>query len=225
MGKKPKKPKDSAGRHGWWRVARPVVAALLTLVFAAGILVALGWVGDESLRRIGPRDRYRVRFSDIQCDTPPGVDRATFLAEVRYAGNFPESFNALDAGERDKLAAAFAAHPWVEAVDGVTAEPQTVVRVRLKFRTPVLAVRVADGSTRQVDGGGVLLPETGLPSGVPALVNLVAAPRTPPGKPWDDDTVKRAVELAKAYHPERLELLPTGWRLTQPDGRILHVPR
>lgn len=222
MGKKPKKRTDS-GR--WWRAARPAVAVVLTLAVVGGVLLALRSLGDEALRGIGPRDRYRVRFADVRCDPPPGTDRPTFLTEVRYAADFPETFNALDPADRDRLAAAFAGHPRVEAVTGVTVEPQTVVRVTLTFRTPVLAVTLADGSTRVVDGHGVLLPETAASPGLPVLATRVPPPTTPAGKVWPDDTIQRAVELVKAYAPVRLERIWVGWRLTQPDGQMLVVGR
>jgi hypothetical protein len=221
MGKKPKRPKESAaGRR--WRAARPFVGFALTLAAAGVVLLGVQFLGKEALRGLGPRDRYRVRFADVQCDPPPGTDRATFLAEVRYAANFPETFNALDDADRDKLSAAFTAHPWVERVEDVSVEPPLTVRVKLTFRTPLMSVPVADGGTRVVDRNGVLLPEMSTPS-VTELVNRVPAPVLPAGQMWADDTVLRAVDLVKTYKPIRLEQLPTGWRLTRPDGKTLHV--
>jgi hypothetical protein len=187
------------------------------------VLLGVQFLGDKALRGLGPRDRYRVRFADVQCDPPPNTDRATFLAEVRYAAGFPETFNALDDADRDKLATAFAAHPWVERVEDVSVEPPLTVRVKLTFRTPLMSVPVVGGGTRVVDRNGVLLPETNTPSGVAELVNRVPAPVLPAGQMWADDTVLRAVDLVKTYKPIRLEKTPTGWRLTQPDGKALHV--
>ena len=220
-GKKPVRSPAAAG--GWWRAARPALAVLLTLALVGGVLAALGVLGDEALRRVGGRDRYRTAFADIRCDPPPGLDRADFLSEVRYVSDFPETLNALDPVEKGKLAAAFAAHPWVEAVDEVAVEPSKVVRVRLAFRKPALAVKVATGDVRTVDAHGVLLPDGAVPPGVPTLVNLLPAPTTAAGRVWADDTVARAVELVRAYHPTRVEKLPRGWRLTLADGRLLSV--
>lgn len=222
-GKKSKKPKQDAAASGRWRRSRSVVAALLTLAVAGGVLAGLVRLGDEALQRIGLRSRYLAQFADVQCETPPGCDRPTFLAEVRYVGNFPETFNALDPGDRNRLTAAFAAHPWVESVLGVRVEPGNVVRVALAFREPALAVTVEGGRTRLVDRGGVLLPESPVPSEVATLATPVPAPRATAGQLWDQTTVGRAVELVKAYQPRRLERGPSGWRLTQPDGRVLVV--
>lgn len=220
-GKKPKRSKDS-GR--WWRAARPVIAVLLTLAVVAGVLVGLRLLGDEALTGLGPRDRYRVPFADVVCDSPPGTDRVTFLAEVRYAANLPDNFNALDPADRDRLAAAFAAHPWVESVEGVTVERANVVTVALRFRTPVLAVRTGDG-LRVLDGNGVVLPESAPVAAVALLVTRVKSPPPPSGQVWDDETVRRAVDLVKAYRPKELELAVLGWRLTTPDGKTLWVQR
>lgn len=210
-----------AGASG--RVARPLLATALTLAAAAALLAGLAWLGDAALRRLGPRDRYRAHFADILCETPPGLDRPAFLAEVRYAGQFPETFNALDPAHTARLTAAFAAHPWVEAVGGVAVEPAAVVRVRLTFRKPFLAVRLADVTVRTVDAAGVLLPVSDAPPGLAELDDPVPEPATPAGQVWADETVKRAVELVKAYHPRRLNKTPQGWRLTRSDGTVLAV--
>jgi hypothetical protein len=110
-----KKPGPPPGRT--WRAG---LAVVITLLVAAAALLALNVAGGDALRRIGGRDRYRVAFTDVACATPPGIDRPTFLAEVRYAAQLPESVSPLDPADRDRLAAGFARHPWVEAVEAVT---------------------------------------------------------------------------------------------------------
>lgn len=209
---------------GRWRRFRPALVAGLTLAAAAAVLAGLGWVGDEARRRLGPRPRYEVRFADILCDAPPGTDRPTFLAEVRYVRNLPETFPALDPEAEARLAAAFAAHPWVDGVDGITLEPPAKVVVKLRFRTPVLVVRTGDANPpRMVDAKGVLLPAADPPDGLAELTNVVPPPGVASGRPWPGDTVGRAAELATTYAPRRIERTAAGWRLTQPDGRTLVV--
>lgn len=202
---------------------RPVVAVAVTLAAVAGLLYGLGRLGDEARRRVGARERYTVRFTDVECDTPPGLDRPKFLAEVRYAANFPETFNLNAADDTARLTAAFAAHPWVKSVEGVDVEPPVRVRVRLWFRVPVLAVKTHSGVVRLVDDAGVLLPVSAAPPGVPELVAAVPTPVVAAGQVWADDTVKRAVELVAAYHPRTLEKAPAGWRLTRRDGQVLVI--
>jgi hypothetical protein len=47
----------------------------------------------------------------------------------------------------------------------------------------------------------------------------------PSGKPWADDTVKRAVELVEAHRPRKLEKTASSWRLTMSDGKTLVIER
>jgi hypothetical protein len=220
MPRKPAKTPDPAGRM---RSPRFILAVLVTLVAVAGVLFGLGYLGDAARDRLGPRDRYLVRFADVECDVPPGHGRESFLAEVRYVGNAPESFQLLDPDLGPELSTAFAAHPWVEGVDGVDPQPPNRVRVRLRFRTAVLAVRLEGGGVRLVDANAVLLPGPGEGQGLAELVTPVKEPPSPAGQVWVDDTVKRAVELVRVYQPRRLEKTPAGWRLTGADGKTLHV--
>ncbi len=221
-GRKPRKSK-SPGISLRWRALRPAIAVVLTIAVVVAVLASLGWLGGEALQGIGSRDRYRAAFADIDCETPFGMDRAKFLAEVRYVSGFPETFHFLEETEQARVAKAFAMHPWVEAVESVSAEPGNVVRVALRFRTPVLAVRDNGGSLRLVDGGGRLLPEADAPPGVAFLENPVAEPGVVSGQIWDEAIVMKAVELAKAYSPVRLERRWTGWRLEKRDGTVLYV--
>jgi hypothetical protein len=214
-----KKPGPPPGRP--WRAG---LAVVLTLLVAAGALVVLNTIGGDALRRIGGRDRYRVSFADIACDAPPGLDRPTFLAEVRYVGELHETVSPLDAADRDRLAGGFAKHPWVEAVEGVTPEPGGV-RIALRFRTPVLAVTTTTGEPRLLDGHGVLLPVTRTPPGVAELAGRVAPPTVAAGEVWTEPDVRRALELRQSYNATRLERARGGWRLTLGDGRILDVGR
>ncbi|HXD87960.1 MAG TPA: hypothetical protein VN641_15845 [Urbifossiella sp.] len=217
MARTPKKPPRSRRRS--------VVLLLATVAAAAGILLAIDRLGSEALQWLSPRERYRIAFADIHCAAPPGLDRSAFLAEVRYQSGFPDSFNSLAGSDRRQLARAFAAHPWVESVEAVTVAPGNAVTVALRFRVPILAVRVKDG-TRLVDAHGVLLPESApTPAGVIELRSTVPAPTAPPGTIWADETVKRALELASVYKPRSLEFTATEWRLTETDGKIMNVAR
>ena len=119
----------------------------------------VAWLGGRAGERVVGRDRYAVRVADVVCDAPPGKDRPTFLTEVRYLANLPETVQAVDPKLPEQLAVAFARHPWVAEVVGVTVEADSTVRVGLRFRVPVLAVRViGDSELRTVDRHGVLLP-------------------------------------------------------------------
>ena len=202
---------------------RPIVAVALTLGVAAALLFGLSRLGDEARRNIGPRDRYTVPFADIRCDPPPGSTRETFLAEVRYNADAPATFQSIDADLGPRLTAAFAAHPWVASVDAVTVDGPDAVRVKLTYRTPVLAVPV-DGAKRAVDAKGIVLPASAPTEGLPELLNEVVAPGKA-GQPWPGDVVVRAAPVAEEYKPKTIERTEKGRQLIQPDGRRLVVGR
>jgi hypothetical protein len=217
MARTPRKTKES---HGRWRHA---AAILITLLIIGGLLLGIDRLGSEALRGIGPRSRYRVAFADVHCAAPPGLGRQTFLTEVRYVARFPETFNALDESDREKVAAAFALHPWVESVEGVSVEPGNAVNVHLVFRVPVLAVHTESGEVRLIDARGTLLPYAAIPPQLSELIGTVPPPAAAAGHVWDDPIVKRALELVAAHHPKSLEKTATDWRLVMPDGRVLHA--
>lgn len=205
--------------------ARRILVGLLTLVAVAGLVWGIKQLGDGARRDIAPRDRYTIRFLDIECDSPPGLSHAPFLSEVRYHSAFPQTFQSIDPELTVKLTTAFAAHPWVAAVERVSVEPDGGVRVVLKFRVPALALHLAGANSemRVVDTTGVLLPITAATAGLPELITPVLAPTTPSGQSWPDGVVKRAVELVGAHQPRKLEQTPRGWRLMKDDGTVLVV--
>jgi hypothetical protein len=214
---------DSTGSS----LARRALVGFLTLAVVAGILWGVRYLGDLARRNVAERDRYTVLFADIECDAPPGYERAPFLSEVRHESGFPATLQSIDPELSPKLTAAFASHPWVAKVDEVLAEPEGKVRVKLRFRVPALAVHIAatKDQVRVVDTHGVLLPLQTDAAGLARLVSPVPAPTTPSGKPWADDTVKRAVELLDAHHPKTLEKTAQGWRLTLGDGKVVVVEK
>lgn len=217
-------PDDPAGSTSARHVRR-LLAISLTLAAVAGVVFGISRLGEEARRGIGSQGRYAVRFADVQCDSPPGLERAAFLSEVRYVANFPETFQSLDPDLNAKLTAAFAQHPWVANVETVSVSPEGIVQVKLRFRVPALAVHSPDGGRRLVDATGVVLPPEASADGVAELANPVLTPIPIAGQAWADADVKRALELVDAHQPRRLEKTPTGWRLTTADAKTLVVER
>lgn len=167
---------------GWaWQVALVLVIVALVL---GGIVLAGRW-GLEQLRG---RARYLVDFSDIECPAPPGLSHADFLDEVRYEAQAPARLGLLDDNLAAQLTKAFAQHPWVETVDGVTLERPRTIRVHLTFRRPVLAVRVGQ-ELIAVDRNGVRLPRSAPTAGLPVYPHAAAAPAGNAGTPWGDPKV------------------------------------
>jgi len=214
---------ESSGGSG--RIARRLIVATLTLTVVAGLVWGIARLGDAARFGISTRDRYSVRFAEIECDSPPRLDRAAFLSEVRYVANLPDTFQSLDPELNAKLTRAFGAHPWVAGVEDVSVDAVGTVRVKLRFRVPVLVVRTENGAVRVVDAGSVLLPPEASTESVAELATPVVTPLPLAGQPWAAPDVKRALELVESHHPRRLEKTPQGWRLTTADGKTLVVER
>lgn len=204
------------------RIGRRLAAVAVTLAAAAAVLWCVSRLGDDARRGVSTHDRYRVRFADIQCNPPPGVDRSTFLAEVRYLAAAPETVQSLDPALADTLTASFSRHPWVAAVERVTVDRDGAVHVSLRHRKPRLALRMADG-VRVVDEFGIVLPIAADARGLPEWITKAPSPLPDAGRPWPDEDVGRALELADAHHPRTLEKGSAGWRLSMADGKVLIV--
>ena len=195
----------------------PLVAALLL----AG-LIALGRAARDALR---PQDRYAVAFGDLDCEPPPGEERAAFLGEVQYLAGLPERLPVLDEELPARLAEAFARHPWVEKVERVEVVPPGRVRARLTYRTPVLAVvlhgQAQDG--RAVDRDGILLPAGAPLAGLPIFYAVAPPPAGPAGSPWGDKAVEAAARTAAYLAPYRQPLPFEDFDVTD-GGLVLSQP-
>ena len=141
-------------------------------------------------------------FAAILCTPPPGLSAADFLAEVQFLSNCPDQVRLLDDQLPVRLAAAFIRHPWVERVEKVEVAPGEV-RVRLAYRTPVLAVpwSGADGPVRAVDRAGVVLPLAALTVGLPLYAGKVATPPGGAGVAWGDPRIEAAARTAAYLQP------------------------
>lgn len=229
--KKPRKatpPPPAATGVGRAVAAGVVLRSLLAVGIVVAVVAGVSWVGDKAGVRVADRERYQVPVAGIACDPPPGVELAAFLTEVRHLGKLPATVSAVDPATPALLAAAFARHPWVERVDGVTVSPDRTVAAALTFRVPTLAVRVTnDLDVRVVDRAGVLLPPGTPHAGLPVLTPTVQPAAVQPGERWPGEVVPRAAELADQHRDRKLvqvEKLPAaGWRLLPADGRPLRV--
>jgi hypothetical protein len=123
--------KELEARRRWPRWLVQVLAALLVSGLAIAGIIAVGNAARDSL---GPHDRYLVPFNQIECATPPGIDRSVFLGEVQYNGQFPDSINVLDPTLPDRLRSAFERHRRVQRVVKVSVTPPKRVHVELVLR-------------------------------------------------------------------------------------------
>jgi hypothetical protein len=181
--------KSRQEKPAWFRTWLFKSALLLALVvlFLGAVILAGHW-GLEQLRG---RERYDISLADIECEPPVGMDRKTFLGQVRYyAPTLPERVNLLDEQLSDKLREGFAKHPWVENVTDVEIKPPRQVVVKLTHRTPALAVKLG-ADVFAVDRGGVLLPKDAPTLGLPIFEGDAREPKGV-GLRWGDPNVEAA---------------------------------
>jgi hypothetical protein len=193
------------------------------------MVVASVIYGGQALRwRLRHHDRYTVPFSEIDCIPPDGVDRVRFLAEVRDQSGLPEALPVLDDELPARLKAAFGRNPWVEEVEEAKVVQGKQIRVRLRYRTPVMAVPIAE-RTCGVDSAGVLLPKEASLAGLPVWRGPVAVPPSQAGEVWGDGPLEAAAQVVGLLHPNQSSLHLAAARtannevtLTTPAGsRIL----
>jgi hypothetical protein len=194
------------------QLAAPLAVAALLLAGA----VELGRRARQELR---PSPRHTLPFASIDCTPPAPLSREDFLGEVQYLAGLPDQLNLLDERLGERLARAFAGHPWVRGVQRLDLTAAPGVRVRLAYRTPVLAVP-RGGAPRAVDADGVLLPATAATAGLPAFRGRVERPNGPEGAVWNDPALLAAARTA-AFLSERQEQLKLVAVQTTAAGLVL----
>ena len=187
-------PKPTTDKTRWYQ--RWQVKSTLLLVLVAAFLGGIIAAGRWSLEQLRGRERYDVRFADIACEPPVGMDRREFLEEVRSNARLPDTLHLLDDDLASTLSDAFTLHPWVEKVDAVRVASPREIAVRLIYRTPVLAIPL-DKQVRAVDRHGVLLPSNAPTRGLPVYDGAAPAPKGTPGTRWGDPNVEAAARKQK----------------------------
>ncbi|MCU0704015.1 MAG: hypothetical protein MUF18_08570 [Fimbriiglobus sp.] len=218
--RKKKSPKPEPFR--WQRLLRllPAVAVV------GGLFAGLHWLTQQAGASVAAKERYAVPVADLRVNTPPHTNSAKFLTEVRLLGNLPEAVSSVDPATPTQLADAFRKHPWVEGVSAVTVEADGGVRIELRFRSPVLAVRwnqFGVVNTRAVTLSGVLLPTGVETANLPVLTTVRTVTDAADGRPWPEPDVKRAAELVSRHPCKTIERTRTGWRLIDANGEPLVI--
>jgi hypothetical protein len=184
-------------RDGWqavgyaWTVCTCLTPVLIPMVLTILALFGLIRLGEAARADLSIRDRRGVSFDRLECPAPPGEDNEEFLSEVQYLSGWPDRLCLWDNDIATRLAGAFGRHPWVEQVERIVLAPDRSIRVHLRFRIPVLAVRYG-GQLRAVDAHGILLPATAPTNGLPRFQGVAALPQGPAGTPWGDAAVTAA---------------------------------
>jgi hypothetical protein len=204
------------------------------LIGAVGVLwgiVALGRLAQDHVA-----DNNQIDFRGIEVAPPPKMTREDFLGEVQYLARLagepvPDRLEPSDDLVK-KLFGAFARHPWVAVVQKIERLPDDKVRIRLGFRTPVLAID-HNGWKQSVDEHGIRMPDAASTDDLPVLRHL-KGPRGPAGTLWGDDRVTATARTAAYLHDsqEKLALTEIVWDAeemvltTKSGGKIVwgHAP-
>lgn len=193
---------------------RLALAVACGAALLAGIIV-LGRTAREDLAR---QDHYSFAVDELDVPSPPGLDRAAFLDEVRYLSGLPAKLDRTAADTPERLRAAFATHPWVEAVE--VGDLSTNQAVMLKLRTPALAV-----GHRVLDRWGVVLPMRTSSAGLPEYRGSGKVGRAPSGRPAEDAGLVAVAKIVgwlhsqfPAMHFTTVEPSPDGLLITRDDG-------
>ena len=175
-----------------------------------GLVPLCAALAPWTLRRLpdlSNRDEYRLTVDRVRLDPPPPAAVPPGLA-ADVLGDEPASILERDLAGR--LAAGFAAHPWVAGVDRVEVLSPAAAVVRLTYRVPVAAVE-ADRGLYPVDVNGTLLPPADFTrpaaDALPRVSGVGSRPG-PAGTLWPDPAVTGAAAVCAALADDwdRLDL-------------------
>ena len=200
----------------------------LFLVLGLGLfLLAITQAGKLTRNQVKDWDRFTIAVTDLQCPPPPFASRDAFLAEVKDIASLPERLQVLDKELAERLADAFARHPYVERVERVRVLLPHEVDINLVYRIPVLEVMLSDRlgsapvsspSSKQpaktgladdpswyVDAKGIVLPRRPLPEPLPLLLTA-GQPKGRPGEAWGEASIEAAARIAAFLRAQQSKL-------------------
>jgi hypothetical protein len=205
----------SAPKPGHLRSAMRLVWLRGPLLFTLGLGVALLALGTYwAWRVVGPRvldsPPYQLKVEQITFNAPPQwIKSDDFRREVVRSASLDRTLSIVDDQLAERIALAFAAHPWVEKVQRVEKFHPARVEVQLVYRTPVATV--SDGSDLwPIDANGVLLPRENIAQAdltkFPRISGVEDRPAVRPGNVWQDMRVRGGAIIAAALLESWLDL-------------------
>jgi hypothetical protein len=181
------------------------------LLFFATAVVATAAIPQiaEKLPDPAARDEYRFETAKVAITPPPRDVPPDIVDQVLKRSRVPKTVSLLDDDLTEKLAKAFASHPWVAEVVSVRKSFPPRVDVQLKYRKPVAMVETTAGMY-PVDEAAVLLPPEDFSIAdtkrYPLLRGVQTKPHGPAGVRWGDVVVELGAKMAVALRPHWKEL-------------------
>jgi hypothetical protein len=192
------------------------IAAAASLLLAGGAGVAWEMLGPQILQ-ILRRPEYRLEREQVEITPPPqwihGDVRDEALRDAAADGPLLVTDDQLS----ERIAAAFARHPWIAKVVRVEKKYPPSVTVEVVYRRPVCMV-AAPGDPVPVDAEAVVLPRQDFSpveeaTRYPRLEGIEQRPNVRPGERWADARVLGGAEIAAAIGPD---WGPLGLRCIEP---------
>jgi hypothetical protein len=179
-----------------WGPGRTLTAAaLLAALFSAGI-----WAVWRHVReRVVSSGQYTITPEKIEITPKPPWIHTDVRGEVFRYGSL-EGLSSLDDRAGERIASAFALHPWI-AKARVNLRAPARIQVELTYRRPMCMVEVP-GDLLPVDVEGILLPSGDFSpiekQSYPCVGGIDTRPRGPVGQRWGDGRVVDGAEIAAA---------------------------
>lgn len=202
---------SSSGLSGAMRLVWARGPLLFTLGVAFCVL-AFGtfWVWQAVGKRVLESPQYQLDPRQISINAPPEwITTDDLRNEALRNASLDRSMSIMDEQLTERIALAFAAHPWVARVDRVEKFHPAKVEVRLVYRTPVASVAVG-ADLWPVDSTGVHLPRENLSHSallkLPRIGGIEQRPAARSGNIWQDMRVRGAARIAEALADSWQEL-------------------
>ena len=192
--------KAGGGRAKRWAMMGAVIVALV----AGTCYMVWQEVGPHVLAS----GQYQVEPDQIRvAPAPPPWVRSDIKSDVIRQARLDGPLSIVDRDLTVRIAAAFAAHPWVARVERVSKHFPSGLDVVLSYRKPAAMVEVQDGAGGlPVDAGGVLLPTKDFSAQdaeeYPRIGEIHSKPLGPLGSAWGDPCVVGAAQIAAELAPD-----------------------
>jgi hypothetical protein len=180
----------------------PGRAVVLAVAMVGGFAAGWYFLWEKFSGEVLSSQEYLVTPERVQISRPPAWIRSDIRAEVFRDASLDGPLSIMDPDLAERIAGAFALHPWVARVVEVRKLAPARVEVDLIYRKPACMVLQAEGQLLPVDVEGVLLPADDFSPveavRYPRLEQIDSVPVGPPGTRWGDVGVTGGAQIAAA---------------------------